>query len=174
MYAYKCGNVCDQHDHKTFVFWFLSNISAQQMCLWWRSPELTYHKQLTRVAVELKKLQPWRPLAGCCCGVDISVDSSSWEIRNEQNLAWKAWGTFSLSQFERNKLKGWKEMQNSLVSRISSFTKKKRNSVRCRAWDLNLGPLVYEASVLPTELSFWMKTYEKLLAIYAWFVVQQM
>ena len=24
--------VCDQHDHTKFVFWFLSSISAQQMC----------------------------------------------------------------------------------------------------------------------------------------------
>ena len=28
----QCGNVCDQHDYTKFVFWFLSNISAQQMC----------------------------------------------------------------------------------------------------------------------------------------------
>ena len=28
----QCGNVCDQHDHTKFVFWFLSNISDQQMC----------------------------------------------------------------------------------------------------------------------------------------------
>ena len=26
----QCGNVCDQHDHTKFVFWFLSNITAQQ------------------------------------------------------------------------------------------------------------------------------------------------
>ena len=28
----QCGHVCDQHDHTKFVFWFLSNISAQQIC----------------------------------------------------------------------------------------------------------------------------------------------
>ena len=28
----QCGNVCNQHDHTKFVFWFLSNISAQQIC----------------------------------------------------------------------------------------------------------------------------------------------
>ena len=27
----QCGNVCDEHDHTKFVFWFLSNISAQQI-----------------------------------------------------------------------------------------------------------------------------------------------
>ena len=27
----QCGNVCDRHDHIKFVFWFLSNISAQQI-----------------------------------------------------------------------------------------------------------------------------------------------
>ena len=38
----------------------------------------------------------------------------------------------------------------------------------------NLGPLVYEASVLPTEVSFWMKNWKKIMTIYIWFVVQQM
>ena len=46
--------------------------------------------------------------------------------------------------------------------------------MKCRAWDSNLGPLAYEASVLPTELSFWMKNWEKIMTIYIWFVVQQM
>ena len=35
----QCENVCDQHDHTKFVFWFLSNISAQQIC----SSLLFYH-----------------------------------------------------------------------------------------------------------------------------------
>ena len=52
----QCGNVCDQNDHTKFVFWFLSNISAQQMYSWWRSPKLTYHKRATWVTAELKKL----------------------------------------------------------------------------------------------------------------------
>ena len=42
-------------------------------------------------------------------------------------------------------------------SRISSYTERKKNSVKWGAEDSNLGPLVYEASVLPTELSFRMK-----------------
>ena len=51
----QCVNVCDWHDH---TFWFLSNISAQQMCAWWRSPKLTYHKRANWVAAKLalKKL----------------------------------------------------------------------------------------------------------------------
>ena len=30
----QCENVCDQHDHTkfVFVFWFMPNISAQQIC----------------------------------------------------------------------------------------------------------------------------------------------
>ena len=36
-------------------------------------------------------------------------------------------------------------------------TLKRENSAKWRAMDSNLGPLVYEASVLPTELSFRMK-----------------
>ena len=40
---------------------------------------------------------------------------------------------------------------------MSSDTKRKKNSIKCRARDSNLGPLVYEVSVLQTELSFRMK-----------------
>ena len=53
-------------------------------------------------------------------------------------------------------------------------TLKEEKSVRCRARDLNLGPLVYEASALSIELSFWMKIDSKLMTIYTLFVVQQM
>ena len=52
--------------------------------------------------------------------------------------------------------------------------KRKKNFVKCRARDSNLGPLVYEASVLPTEPSFRMKNWEKVMTIYIWFIVQQM
>ena len=36
-------------------------------------------------------------------------------------------------------------------------TLKEESSVRCCAKDMNLGPLVYEASALPIELSFRLK-----------------
>ena len=39
--------------------------------------------------------------------------------------------------------------------------KRKKNFVKCVAQDSNLGPLVYEASVLPTELSFRMKNWQQ-------------
>ena len=55
-----------------------------------------------------------------------------------------------------------------------SFTKKKKVSISCCARDSNLRPLVYEASVLPIELSFRMKNWEKLMTTYTWFAVQQM
>ena len=64
--------------------------------------------------------------------------------------------------------------KTSQASRISSYTKRKKNSVMCRAQDSNLGPLVYEASVLPTELSFRMKNWEQIMTMYIWFVVQQL
>ena len=38
------------------------------------------------------------------------MDSRSWEIRDEQKLAWNVPETFSLPQFERNTLKKWKEI----------------------------------------------------------------
>ena len=50
------------------------------------------------------------PLAGSCCGVNMSVDSSSWKMRNEQKLTWKVLGMSSLHQFVKNKLKEWKEI----------------------------------------------------------------
>ena len=110
-------------------------------------------------------------LAGSCCGVDMSVDSSSWNIRNEQKLTWKVLGTSSLPQLEKNKLKEGKEIQKSQASRISSYTKKKKNSVKYRARDSNLAPLVYEASVLPTELSFRLNNWEKIM-LYNWIYIK--
>ena len=101
----QCEKMRDQHDHTEFVLWFRSSIPAQQICSWWRSPKLPNHKRATPFGAELKKLRTWRPLAGSCCGANMSVDLSSWEIRNEQKLALKVWETFSLHQFERNKLK---------------------------------------------------------------------
>ena len=66
--------------------------------------------------------------------------------------------TSSLPQFgKKASLKSEKKYKNQQASRISSYTKKKKISAKCRARDSNLGPLVYEASVLPTELSYRMK-----------------
>ena len=60
-----------------------------------------------------------------------------------------------------------------MASGISSYTKRKKNSVTCHAQDLNLGPLVYEASAISIEVSFRMKIYGKLMTLYTSFVVQQ-
>ena len=65
---------------------------------------------------------------------------------------------FSLPQFERNRLEEGKEIQKSQASRISSYTKRKKNSVKSRAQDSNLGPLVSEVIALAIELPFRMKT----------------
>ena len=48
---------------------------------------------------------------------------------------------------------------------MSSYTERKENSFKWGARDSNLGPLVYEASVLPTELSFRIKNREQIIAI---------
>ena len=77
--------------------------------------------------------------------------------QNEQKLTGKVLRASSLPQFEKSKLKESKEIYKSQASRISSSTKRKKNSVKYRGWDSNPGPLVYDASVLPTELSFRMK-----------------
>ena len=65
---------------------------------------------------------------------------------------------------------GWKITSKREYHHI---LKRKKNSVKCRARDSNLAPLVYKASVLPIELSFWMKNCKKIMTIYIWFVVQQ-
>ena len=65
-------------------------------------------------------------------------------------------------------------MKKLQANRISSCNKRKKCSFKCRDWDSNLEPLVYEASALSTELSFRMKSWEKVMTIYIWFVVQQM
>ena len=63
----------------------------------------------------------------------------------------------SLPQFEKQPQIVKRKLIKTQASRILSCTKRKKNSVKFRAHDLNLGPLVYEASVLPTELSFQLK-----------------
>ena len=50
----------------------------------------------------------------------------------------------SLPHLERRKKKALQRNIKSIASGIS-YTKRKKNSVRCNARDLNLGPLVYEA-----------------------------
>ena len=51
-------------------------------------------------------------------------------------------------------LKSEKKYKNHGQAEYHHTLKRKKNSVKCRARDSNLGPLVYEASLLPAELSF--------------------
>ena len=87
----------------------------------------------------------------------MSVDSSSWKIRNEQKLTLKVPGTSSLPQFEETTLKSEKKYNNHKQAEYRHTLKRKKNSAKCRTRDSHMGPLVYEASVLPTEPSFRMK-----------------
>ena len=113
------------------------------------------------------------PLLEVAVGL-ISQWIRSWKIKNEEKLTWKVLETSSLPQFKKKtSFKESNEIYKSQASRISSYTKWKKNSVKCRARDSNLRPLIYEASVLPTELSFRMKNWEKIMTIHIWFVVQQ-
>ena len=102
----------------------------------------------------------------------MSVDSSSWKIRNEQKLTCKVLGMSSLPQFEINKLKN-KNIKITGKQNIS-YIRKEEKLCQVPCPGSNLGLHVYEASVLPTELSFRMKDFEKIMTIYIWFVVQQM
>ena len=77
-----------------------------------------------------------------------SVDSSSWKIRNEQKLEWKILETSGLPQFERlASLMSEKKYKNHRQAEYH-HTLKGRKTLKCRARDSNLGPLVYEASQL--------------------------
>ena len=87
----------------------------------------------------------------------MSVVSSSWKIKNEQKLTSKVLGTSSLPQFEEKNLKSEKKYKNHRQAEYHHTIKRKKNSVKCSARYSNLGPLVYKASMLPTELSLRMK-----------------
>ena len=52
-----------------------------------------------------------------------------------------------LPQFERNKRKEWK-YKNHWQAEYHHTLKRKNNSVKCRALDSSLGPLVYEVNGL--------------------------
>ena len=58
---------------------------------------------------------------------------------------------------KKTALKSEKKYKNRRQAEYHHTLKGKKNSVKWRAGDPNLRPLVYEASVLPTELSFRMK-----------------
>ena len=62
----------------------------------------------------------------------------------------------SLPEFEKTTSKSEKRIKHHRQAKYH-HTLKEENSVKCLARDSNLGPLVWEASVLPTELSFQMK-----------------
>ena len=78
----------------------------------------------------------------------MSVDSSSLKIRNEQKLTGKVLETSSLPQLKKTSLKSEKKYKNHRQAEYHHTLKRKKNSVKCRARDSNLRPLVYEASVL--------------------------
>ena len=59
---------------------------------------------------------------------------------------------FSLPQFKRNELKEWKEIQKSLVSRISQFTKKNKNSITDTHYHTLLNTASWTVWPLPTTL----------------------
>ena len=86
-----------------------------------------------------------------------------------------ALGTSSLPKLKKKtSLKSEKKYTNHRPAEYHHVLKERKPLSTRRARESNLGPLVYEASVLQTELSFWMKNWEKIMTIYIWFIVQQM
>ena len=61
-------------------------------------------------------------------------------------------------QFTSIRKKQAQRVERNMKITYNHTLKRKKNSVKCRARDWNLGPLVYEVSALPIELSFRMKT----------------
>ena len=103
----------------------------------------------------------------------MSVDSSSWKNQEWAKINVKSTRDVYFTSIKKKaSLTSEKKCKKSRASRISSCTKREKNSVKCHALDSNLRPLVYEASVLPTELSFRIKNWEKIMTIYISFVVQ--
>ena len=58
---------------------------------------------------------------------------------------------------KKTSLKSKKKYKNRKQAECYRTKKRKKNFVKWDLGDSNLGPLVYEASVLPTELSFRIK-----------------
>ena len=73
----------------------------------------------------------------------MSVDSSSLKIRNEQKLTGKVLETSSLPQLKKKtSLKSEKKYKNHRQAEYHHTLNRKKNSVKCRARDSNLRPLV--------------------------------
>ena len=79
--------------------------------------------------------------------------SKNWREKYERRSVY-------LMQFERNKLKEWKNYKNHWQAEYQHTLKRKKRKKEklCRARDSNLAPLVYEVSALPIEPSLQMET----------------
>ena len=77
----------------------------------------------------------------------MPLDSSSWESAKSWREKYYRRSVY-LSSKERS-LKSEKKYKNHWQAE-SSYSKRKKNSVKCRAGDSNLGPLVYEVRALPS------------------------
>ena len=79
--------------------------------------------------------------AGSWCGVDMSVDSSSWKIRNEQKLMWKVLGTSSVPHFKQTSFKREKKYENHRQAEYHHTLKGRKTLSsavpRTRTWDLS-------------------------------------
>ena len=85
----------------------------------------------------------------------MSVDSSSWKIRNEQKLTLKVPGTSSLPQFEKTTLKSEKKYKNHKQAEYR-HTLKGRKTLRSavpgtRTWDLSFTKRVCYQLSHPSE-----------------------
>ena len=115
----------------------------------------------------------WKLLWGWYISGFKLMEDQEWAKINVKSTR-DVWFTQLFTSIWKTSLKSEKKYKNHKQAEYHHTLKRKKNSVKCHARDSNLEPLVYEASVLPTELSFRMKNWEKTMTIYIWFVVQQM
>ena len=155
--------------HKICILVSVQHFSPTNVCVM-RSPKLTY--------ITNEQLESQLNSRSCKHGgslLDVAVVLiCQWIQAHGRSGTWTVLETSSLPQFEKTSLKSEKKYKNHRQAEYHHTLKMKKTLSSAVARDSNLGPLVYEASVLPTELSFRMKNWVKIMTIYIWFVVQQM
>ena len=142
----QCGNVCDEHDHSKFVFWFLSNILAQQMCVMtFTETDLSQTSNLnrswTQEAVNMAA-SCWKLLWGWYVIWFRLMEDQEWVKSNVKSTR-----ASSLPQFEKTSLKSEKKYKNQR-QREYHHTLKGRKTLSSavsgiRTWDLSFIQLSY-------------------------------
>ena len=87
-----------------------------------------------------------------CCVVHLSVDSSLWKIRNETNIA-KNMREDQFTSFRKKQAQRVERNIKIIGKWNTVIHQRKKNSVRCRARNVDMGSLVFEVNALTIVLA---------------------